>query len=221
LALSPDHTVNLVPGLVMRYEHTLTNDGNFTDSVHLTAHSSQSWSTEVQPMVEVPAGGARTVALSVTVPGDAPAGTVDTTVLTATSAATYGLTTTSVVNTGTVLQFARVSLTPEHNDTASPGTTITYTHAVTNTGNGPDTLSFSATSSQGWGTSVTPSDATVPAGASTTLQVAVTAPPTVGDAIDVTTVTARSTFNHTVFASVQDTTRTQNNIYLPLVVRNG
>jgi len=220
LTLSPDHTVNLVPGLVMRYEHTLANDGNFTDSVHLTAQSSQGWSTEAQPVVDVPAGGTTTVALSVTVPGDAPAGTVETTVLTATSATTYGVTTTSVVNTGTVLQFARVSLAPEHDDTASPGTTITYTHTVTNTGNGPDAFNFSVTSSQEWGTSVTPSDALVPAGTSATLRVAVTVPPTVGDAIDVTTVTARSTFNHTVFASVRDTTRTQNNIYLPLVVRN-
>jgi hypothetical protein len=220
LTLSPDHTVNLVPGLVMRYEHTLTNDGNFTDSVHLTAQSSQGWSTEAQPVVEVPAGGATTVALSVTVPGDAPAGTVDTTVFTATSATMYGVTTTNVTNIGSVLQFASVSLTPEHGDTASPGTTITYTHAVTNAGNGLDTFSFSTTSSQGWSVSVTPNDATVPAGTSAALQVAVTVPPTVGDAIDVTTVTARSTFNYTVFASIQDTTRTQNNIYLPLVVKN-
>ncbi len=221
LALSPDHTVNLVPGLVMRYEHTIANDGNFTDSVHLTARSSQGWATEIQPVVDVPAGGATTVVLSVTVPGDAPAGTVDTTVLTATSATTYGVTTDSVVNTGTVLQFASVSLEAGGAGIARPNTTITYTHIATNAGNGLDILSFSATSSLGWGVSVTPESAAVPAGTSTFFHVAVTLPALDGDVTDVTTVTVRSTFNRTVLASIQDTTSIQSNIYLPLIMRTG
>jgi hypothetical protein len=220
VGLSPDRDAFVIPGLVMRYEHTLANDGNFDDDIQLSAGSSQGWAIAVQPTVaSVPSSGTMTIVVSVTVPGDALASTIDTATITATSSATHGTITANVTDSSTVLQFARASIAPDHAGFTSPGATITYTHVVSNTGNGSDTLDLVVTSSQGWTVTVTPGTVPLAAGASSTIQVAVVVPASAGDATDVATVTATSRFNDTVSASAQDTTRTQSRIYLPLVVR--
>jgi hypothetical protein len=51
----------------------------------------------------------------------------------------------------TVSQVASVLVDPDNSSTATPGDVVYYAHTVTNTGNGPDTINMTASSSEGWG----------------------------------------------------------------------
>jgi uncharacterized membrane protein len=94
-AIEPNHAAATQPGEDVVYTHTLRNTGNISDTVSLTTYSSRGWSSAT---VEGE-GGVATLPVSVTlmpaqvalitvtvsVPVDAVTGTVDTTIITATS----------------------------------------------------------------------------------------------------------------------------------------
>ena len=54
----------------------------------------------------------------------------------------------NIVST-TVSQVAGVSVTPDNSQTADPGDSVPYLHVVENTGNGPDTIDVTASTSTG------------------------------------------------------------------------
>ena len=85
LALAPDHASNSVPGAVLTYTHILTNTGDGPDTFGLALSSSRGWATMDTTPLSVGAGATATLLVSVTVPADALSGTVDSTVITATS----------------------------------------------------------------------------------------------------------------------------------------
>ena len=70
----------------MTYNHTLTNQGNDTDTFKVTVDSSQGWA-EVSPAttITLAPGASRQIVVSVRVPADAVDGSVDTTIVTAAS----------------------------------------------------------------------------------------------------------------------------------------
>ncbi|MBN1955385.1 MAG: fibronectin type III domain-containing protein [Anaerolineae bacterium] len=99
-----------------------------------------------------------------------------------------------------------VLLAPNRSSAATPGQAVTYTHALTNSGNRPDVLALSHHSSEGWAVEYrTPY--TLDAGAAATVVVTLTVP---GDAlsgtVDLTAITATSRADGSAWASVVDAT---------------
>jgi len=217
--LTPDRASTVTPGTVVRYEHTLTNTGNFTDTISLAASSSQRWTVVVMPAAAiVPKDSSTTVIVSVTMPSGTLAGVMDTTTITATSSITNGAMMDSVTDASTAIQVAGVDITPGTSKAAAPGSDVVYTHTVTNLGNGTDTYGITAASSRGWTTTVSPANVTLNAGASASIQV--TVPAGAGGQTDVMTVTVTSSYNNAVSDRAWDTTQVWFKVYLPTVIRN-
>ena len=107
-------------------------------------------------------------------------------------------------DTVSVAQSADVELAPDNASLASPGTVLTYTHTLTNTGT---TDTFDLLVSPGWGALLTTSPITLAQGATETLQVEVAVPSdAVSDTVDTTVVTVTSRLDSTVFDTAMDTT---------------
>jgi uncharacterized membrane protein len=92
-----------------------------------------------------------------------------------------------------------------------PGTTITYTHNLTNTGNAADSFDLVIVSARGWAVGVNPPTiSNLPAGASQPVLVTVTVPATGPDSaigvVDTAIVTATSVNSPTLQGTVVDTT---------------
>lgn len=84
--LAPDRTDDSAnPDSVVTYTHVLTNTGNYTDTIDLTHHSSQGWPVEYDTPISIGYGQTAALVVSITVPADVISGTVDTTIVTATS----------------------------------------------------------------------------------------------------------------------------------------
>jgi uncharacterized membrane protein len=101
VALVPDHSSIADLGMSITYTHTLANAGNGADTFALSHASSQGWAVAYDTPVALAAGQATMLLITVTVPADAISGTVDTTILTATSQVDTGVSA-SVVDTTAV-----------------------------------------------------------------------------------------------------------------------
>jgi hypothetical protein len=207
VSLSPNRTGSAYPGTLVTYTHTLVNTGNYTDTLALTKSSSQGWTVDVSPAnVSLPTGGSRSVIVSVTVPAGAVSGTMDTTIITATSQLS-AMSRASVVGSTTVKQVLGVALSPNRSGTTGPGTVITYTHTLTNTSNGSDAFTLQGTSSQGWTVDVSLASVSLPAGGSRSVVVSVTVPANaISSTVDTAIITATSQSDAAVQASAADIT---------------
>lgn len=141
------------------------------------------------------------------------------------------LSATSNTVTTTVSQVAAVDISPNNSSTADPGDVVSYPHTITNNGNGTDTIDVSFVSSQGWTVQIfadtngngvvdlgeplltdTDGDTTPDTGAlahdtNVKIVVRVTVPGgTADNTVDVTTLTATSSFNTSVSDTATDTT---------------
>ena len=102
LSLAPDHRTGVArPGQTAVYSHTLTNTGAMTDTFVLTHGSRLGWAVSHPSALTLSSGQAATLIVSVTVPPGARSGTVERTILTATSVSEPGVLDT-VVETTTV-----------------------------------------------------------------------------------------------------------------------
>jgi len=177
------------------YTHALTNAVNFTQTVTLTADSSQGYSVTVTPITkELTPWNSSVVTVTVLVPSNAFSGTVDTTIVTATGTVTGQDTATDI----TAVRLAGdVTLTPNHPDgNALRGEQVVYTHTLTNDINFTQTITLTVSSSQGYPVTVTPTttDELAPWDKSTVVTVTVFVPSdTPSDTEDTTVVTATGT----------------------------
>ena len=105
LALAPDQASTAEPGEVLTYSHILTNTGSGPETFDLALTSSQSWAMKDDVQVSLGAGQTATLAVRVAAPASAVSGTVDVTVLTATSQG--GGMRATVTDTTTVVVVAR------------------------------------------------------------------------------------------------------------------
>ncbi|MBN1889643.1 MAG: PKD domain-containing protein, partial [Thermoflexales bacterium] len=192
-------------GTVVTYEHTLWNRGTVVDNYALGVSSSQGWASLAGPaLVSLLPDETEAVHVRVTVPAGA-GGLQDTTRVTATSQ-TRPSSFASVLDTTSVVYTAGLSLAPSYSRTLGPGAVTTYTHVLTNSGNGPDEFNLSLSSSLGWATLP---DGTGPfelaAGASRQIHVRVSTPLLVASLVDTTILTATAQAG-AMSAAVTDTT---------------
>jgi hypothetical protein len=103
--LAPDRSGSGKPSSIVIYTHTLSNTGGITDAYTLSAQSSQGWVVAIDPTPTVMLGNGLSTPVTVTIaiPPGALSGTVDTTVITATSIADPNVTA-CVTETTTVVE---------------------------------------------------------------------------------------------------------------------
>jgi carboxypeptidase T len=180
------------PGTLVTYTLRVTNTGNIADTLDV-AVSGGAWPTAVASAVgPLAAWGNTDLSVTVTVPSAALAGVRDTARITLTSrgnpsqSAAAALTTT--VNA--VYQFVAEPLAATR--WGDPGTQVTYTLRVTNTGNIADTFDVGV-SGNAWPTAAASAVGPVAVGGSTGLGVVVTVPETAtGGATDAVRISVTS-----------------------------
>lgn len=194
-ASSAGAPVIVAPGATVVYTHTLINNGGLAGTFTITRTSTQGWASQPGPTsVLLAPGESRTIAITVAVPLDALAGTVErTTVIAATGDRSQ-----SQSDYTQVEQVYGVTIEPDHTGEVTPtsaySVSIDYTHIITNTGNSTDTITLSETHTAISVTVSFPAGNTcvLPAHASCTRTVRVTFAPGSRDTSDTTTVTATS-----------------------------
>jgi len=118
-------------------------------------------------------------------------------------------------------QVAGVEIAPDGAGTALPNTVVDYTHIVTNTGNGSDTIRLEAASSQGWEVELSSSSASLKVGGSVDITVNITVPVDAPSGMkDKTVITATSEFDNSKWDTVTDITGVEHRMcLLPLVLK--
>lgn len=183
------------PGSPIVYEHTLQNTGDLAGTFTITANSDKGWSVQLnQSSVSLQGGDSTTIRVTITVPPGAAPGTDQTTVR-----ASVGDKSQSRINYSRVPQIYGVEITPAtQTGTVKPVASqnvIDYEHTITNTGNGQDTITLSAATSDSSFATTFPDGATctLNANQSCTRRVRVTFDITDQEAVSATTtVTATS-----------------------------
>jgi uncharacterized membrane protein len=224
LTLGPNRTATALVGDSQTYTHTLTNQADVTDTVHLAASSDRGWAVSVSPpSITLAAGTSATVYVTVTAPGSGANGTTDLTRVTSTSGNDPGVTD-QADDVTTLLNPASILLATDQAQAVAQGETAVYTHTLTNEGARVDTLSLSASSDQGWTTQLSPAAVTLDPGASSQIVLQVQVPAdAVPETVDVTTLTATSAYGAAARVSNVDTTtaiQAGYQLFLPLVHRD-
>jgi len=124
---------------------------------------------------------------------------------------------------------AGVELSSGYEQMATPGSIITYTHTLTNTGTNADTFTLDVSSSQGWPVSLSSETGTmslplqIDAGLTTTFLISLSVPTAViSGTVDMAGITATSQTSPTVSSSAVDITTVENTtwyVYLPLILK--
>lgn len=211
-----------LPGMIVTHTLTITNDGNVDGWFDLdVVTGTLGWSVDVDSPVWLAAGDSTVVEVAVTVPVDEAAGATNVATMRVTAQHDTAVIALVAIET-TAAQVAGVQLAPDGSGGGFVGSTVVHAHTLTNEGNGTDTFTLSASSSEGWAVRLSRAAATLAAGESTTLLVYVTVPSQLSqETTDNTTVTATSTTTGTVSDSAVDTTvgyPWPYRVYLPLVV---
>jgi uncharacterized membrane protein len=198
-------------GASIVYTHRVTNTGTLAGNFTITRSSTQGWAAQPAPatITNLGPGQSRTVLITVTVPLGTPFNTSDQTTVTA----SVGAKSQSQSDYTVVPQiFGVVIDPPTRNGSVNPGptpVTIDYTHYITNTGNGPDTINLTAVPSAAGVTAtiLNGTSCALAAGAGCTKTVRVTVPANSTATQDTTTVTARSAGDATKQDQAVDTTQ--------------
>ena len=180
------------PGTAVTYTLWLTNIGSLTDTFTLTK-SASAWTVDMPTSVgPLDAGVGVEVPVVVHIPADVAGGARDVVTVTATSQGDPTKTGTSVLTTIANNIYGVVLEPPAAMQSGDPGTAVTYTLRLTNTGNTTDTFTL-ATSASAWTVDVPPSVGPLGAGVGVEVPVVVHIPgDATPDARDVVTVTATS-----------------------------
>ena len=206
VSIDPSHSSD-VPGATLSYTVTVTNTGNVADSYDLTISDDAvpSWNPTVsRTSLTIAAGGSDTATLSVTIPSDAEHGERDDIQVVAASMEVSA--SASCEAEASILRRVEVSISPG-SGSGEPGTSLTYSVTVRNTGLMDDTYTLRAVGKEGWSVSIEPDSLTIAAGASdnATLRVVISPDAPVGDSMT-TYVNVQSGEDSTVIST--DTCRT-------------
>jgi uncharacterized membrane protein len=213
ISLEPDYFRVAERGELVTYEHQLTNQGNLTDTISLTAVSQEGWLQSVAPQsVTLGAGQSVTVTAVVSVPPNAMPGLEDTLVITATSQINPAAFDTATDVTR-VAQNHALAFSPDHEETVDPGTIVTYSHTLTNTGDGPDTFALTWVGQPAWPLVISPTLVTLAPEEATTVAVTLTVPIGAAGLTNATTITATSTISPVHAAAVTNITHVTGDSY--------
>jgi parallel beta-helix repeat protein len=165
VSLTPESqtTAGRGPGAVYTDTVTLTNGGNFTDTIALAASSSQGWTVRPVPeSVTLDPGASQPIQVVLTIPPGVPASTPNTTTITATSSLAgqpQGSDTATIVTS--IISAPGGTFTPPLlAQSVEAGKPVTYTFSLQNTGNITQSFEITATGvPAGWFSSVTPPSA--------------------------------------------------------------
>ncbi len=210
---------------VHTFNNTLENIGTTADSYTLSASNDQGW--PVTPTLgtgSLASGQQTAVQTQLAIPASAPPMLNSATVVTATSTTNSSVFERVVIH-ATVAPVPGISFTPNFSDTVIPGTTLTFTHKLVNTGNFTDTFDVTIISDPlGWGT-LLPSDptaVTLRAGETRNLRVQVAVPQFAAAGFANTVgVEATSRFSPTLSATVFNTVTAKATIGARYVAASG
>jgi hypothetical protein len=139
---------NGAPGTVIDYPRTLTNTGNVTGTVSITASTDLGWTTLVTPTsVILPPGASVGVVSSVTIPNGTNAGTIAKTTLSLNG--TPDAQNLVITDTTTTLLTPKATMVFAQELDAGAFETVQFCHTVTNLSNGPATFTLTGVSSLG------------------------------------------------------------------------
>lgn len=216
VTVAPDNSSGGVAGSTVTYTHTITNNGNTTETFDLSALSSRGWGVTItdasgNPVTSVTLArdASTSVLVSVAIPASAISGTQDVTTLTATARSDPGVSDSAT----DVTRVGLVTVSPDRVGTMAPGQTIEYSFTVQNNTGAAGVFELSRTSTLGWPGTITDasgnliSSVSLAAGESTTVKVQVTVPvgTTVG-AQDITRLRATLQGNPAVTSAATATT---------------
>jgi len=210
------------PGTTVTYTLRMTNTGNATD-VYTVTVSDNVWTTTAPetagPLV---AGNSTNVTIAVTIPVDAAGGAVDTATIIVTSLGDNTQSATSTLTTTANNTYGLIVTPLTDTRSGDPGTTVTYTLQMANTGNATDTFGV-AVGGNVWITTADPTTVG-PLGAEASANVLVTVNIPTGiaeDTSDTATITVTSQGLDTVSATTRLTTRASPyRAFLPIILRN-
>ena len=150
ISISPNYLSGLA-GAGLVYTVTVTNTGNVWDTYSLIATDNAGWSPSVSPTsLSLAAGESSTATLSVVIPENAENSTRDNIIVTATSQKDS----TKKDNSSCIAQAwvgykVKVSISPSENS-GVPGTAVTFTVTITNSGTFVDNYDLTASDNAGW-----------------------------------------------------------------------
>ncbi|HLF91650.1 MAG TPA: choice-of-anchor B family protein [Anaerolineales bacterium] len=222
VVLTPAHQVQSgFPGETVFHSLTITNTGDYTDTFTYSVNAI--WPTAVHTTTTntLPPGEQTTLLVGVQTPGRKGGVIAATDIFTLTAISQWDMTITEQASgTTQVVATPGVVLSPVQTGMGSIGSNVTYTLVVTNTGNFADTFLIEA--SGVWPTTVSPSETSpLGFGESFSFSVAVHIPASaVIDDSDTTTVTATSSLDTSVNATVEIKTVVPHQLFFPLIVRN-
>jgi subtilisin-like proprotein convertase family protein len=221
VSLSGADAASGLPGDTVSYVVTLTNTGNTADTFDLTATGV--WTpTLSDASVALGAGEVTTFTVNVPVPAEALAGNSDVATVTATSQGDGTAADTTLLTTTAAAVYG-VALSAAQTGSGAPGETVSYVITLTNTGNASDTLALSL-SGNTWTATLSDASLTLAAGASATFTVDVTIPAGAADGdFDTTSVTATSQADASASDSTSLTTTAAVSTYplfLPIMTKN-
>lgn len=218
LALSDAYTGQALPGSSLTFVHSLTNTGNFTESVLITAVSTGGWPLVVSDLAIIGPYAHTLIPFTVTVPITASWGTSDSLILEVTSAANAQIFA-ALTDTLVVEQYAELHLSPAIPLQAEAGTIVTFTHTLTNAGNGADTFLVSVAA----GTLNSPDEVTLAAGMTSSIIFMIQVPAeVVSGTVLSASLTVTSDFDPLISETVVDTVavyQAGDTVFLPLIVR--
>jgi CSLREA domain-containing protein len=202
---SPPGTGPVNPGTNVIYTYTVTNTGASPITVNISRNDTTGWaSTPTPSTLNLNAGASGTFTISFAVPANALAGNYTFSVT-----AQVGATQRTVNTTTTVAQVYGVTIAPtSQTATFARPQVITFTHTITNTGNGTDTIAVSASVSPNDGATVSVvggNCVNLAAFSSCTRQIQLNIPVGPGSSLYTVTVTAQSSGNPAVQATATDT----------------
>jgi uncharacterized membrane protein len=204
--IEPDRQGTGSPGETILYQHTITNTGTGTDDYTVTAVSSQNWIIAINPTsLRLAAGESEMVQISVTIADTAAGGVEDVTQVSVTSD-TDNTVFDVVTDTTRVRQVHSLSFTPDRTSTTGPGTTVVYTHTLTNIGNGLDNFALTWLSTPDWGVTIAPTEVSLLPDEAETIVMTLTVPAGAAGRVNTTTITATSTISPAFSAAVTNVT---------------
>jgi len=166
-------------GGMLAYTVTVKNLGNVQENFQLTKGDNAGWTLSLDnTWLLVSKGENRTTKLTVSIPANAVSGTLDNIWVKAASkdnAAVFDNKSCVAHCMGVTRPSVEVSISPS-SSSGTPGTMLTYTVTVKNTGGGTDNFDLNVSGGAGWSPGISPSLLTLAAGTSGTAKLTVTVP---------------------------------------------